>query len=382
MLRDATQRAFFEVLDQNEIPYSFNKSENHLVFRDLGSEIFFRSLDEYERLRGTNLAWFAVDELTYTQEGAWLRLLGRMRHPKAKRLQGFASWTPKGYDWVYRSFIGPDKRSGYEAILATPRENTHLPAEFYDELAKSYDPKFFAQEVLGDYLSLSGNRVYYAFDRTASIKPLELTKHQEIYWSLDFNVNPMCSVIAQVEDLSSRMDIMAGRRERRLHVIDEIVLPDANLGEACNEFIRRTERMAQYGQIQVKVYGDASGGARTHAGPSSWQLVMDHFRNDNRYRLQKHVASANPPVKDRVNAMNAMLLNSAGDRRMFVDPRCKELVSDFEQVQWKQDSAGNQTADLNKADKKRTHVSDSLGYLAEKEFGVRQQGGPRSGFVA
>ena len=81
--------------------------------KDSGSRILFRPVDEFERLRGTNLAWFGLDELTYTPEEAWLRLEGRLRDPKAKRLCGFAVWTPKGYDWVYRRFIA-DPKPGYE----------------------------------------------------------------------------------------------------------------------------------------------------------------------------------------------------------------------------------------------------------------------------
>ncbi len=54
--------------------------------RDTGSRILFRPVDEFERLRGTNLAWFGLDELTYTQEEAWLRLEGRLRDPQATRL--------------------------------------------------------------------------------------------------------------------------------------------------------------------------------------------------------------------------------------------------------------------------------------------------------
>ena len=117
MLRDATQATLFEVLDSNGIPYEHNKAENTLVMKDTGSRILFRPVDEFERLRGTNLAWFGVDELTYTQEDAWLRLEGRLRDPKATRLCGFAVWTPKGYDWVYRKFIA-DPVKGYEAMLA------------------------------------------------------------------------------------------------------------------------------------------------------------------------------------------------------------------------------------------------------------------------
>ncbi len=47
-----------------------------------GSRILLRAVDEFERLRGTNLAWFGLDELTYTMEGARLRLEGRLRDPQ------------------------------------------------------------------------------------------------------------------------------------------------------------------------------------------------------------------------------------------------------------------------------------------------------------
>ena len=83
MLRDATQGTLFEILDSNGIPFEHNKAENTLVMKDTGSRILFRPVDEFERLRGTKLAWFGLDELTYTQEGAWLRLEGRLRDPRA-----------------------------------------------------------------------------------------------------------------------------------------------------------------------------------------------------------------------------------------------------------------------------------------------------------
>ena len=67
-----------ELLESNGVPYELNRSENILVLRDVGSRILFRSLEEYERLRGTNLAWFGVDELTYTHEEAWLRRESRL----------------------------------------------------------------------------------------------------------------------------------------------------------------------------------------------------------------------------------------------------------------------------------------------------------------
>src|SRR6266851_5550358 len=102
--------------------------------KDTGSRIYFRPVDDFERLRGTNLAWFGLDELTYTPQEAWLRLQGRLRDPRASRLCGFAVWTPKGFDWVYQQFIA-EPVNGYEAIIARPYENRFVlgkTPDFYE----------------------------------------------------------------------------------------------------------------------------------------------------------------------------------------------------------------------------------------------------------
>ena len=117
MLRDATAAALLEILDRNKIPHEMNRAENFVVMRETRSKILFRAVEEFERLRGSNLAWFGLDELTYTPEQAWLRLEGRLRDPKASRLCGFAVWTPKGFDWVYERFVAR-KIEGYETVVA------------------------------------------------------------------------------------------------------------------------------------------------------------------------------------------------------------------------------------------------------------------------
>jgi hypothetical protein len=153
MLRDATQAALTEILERNRIPHEVNRAENFLVFRETRTRILFRAVEEFERLRGSNLAWFGLDELTYTSEEAWLRLEGRLRDPKATRLCGFAVWTPKGYDWVYERFVA-SRVEGYETVVARPFENRHLLdriPDYYERLRNSYDARFYQQEALGQY---------------------------------------------------------------------------------------------------------------------------------------------------------------------------------------------------------------------------------------
>ena len=356
MLRDSTQQALFEILNGSQIPYEYLKAENTLVLRETGSRILFRSLDEFERLRGTNLAWFGLDELTYAPEAAWLRLEGRLRDPKAKRLCGFAVWTPKGYDWVYQRFISAPK-PGYDVIQARPFENRFLLEQipdFYERLKGSYDEVFYQQEALGQYLHQRGGLVYHAFDRNTHVADLEADAKLPLLWALDFNVDPMSSVVAQI-------------REGRIRVLHEIVQRHATTDQACEEFY------ARFGghTAPIVVYGDASGNSAQTTGSSDYEMIREFFRASGRRQVEFRVPKANPQVRDRVNLMNAKLKAASGEIHMLIDRRCKELIKDFEQVAYKEDS--NQV-DKEK-DRKRTHLSDALGYLVWQECqGMRKVG--------
>ncbi len=347
MLKDATLASLTECLYENELPFELYKAESVIVMMDTGSRILLRAVDEFERLRGTNLAWFGVDELTYTQEGAWSRLEGRLRDPKAKRLCGFAVWTPKGFDWVYRKFI-QEAAGGFETVMASPYENRFLleqVPDFYERLKGSYDENFFRQEAMGDYLNSKGGLVYQPFLRSANVRRVDLDPHSPIYWAVDFNVDPMCSVVAQV-------------RGGEYSVLDEIVLRRASTEQACEEFRKRFGLPA----AGLVVYGDASGAAMKTSGSSDYGIIREYFRA-RAARVSYRVPSANPAVRERVCAVNAKLRNAAGDIRLFVDPRCKELIADFEQVSYLEDS----TQIDKDRDRRRTHLSDALGYLVWQE---------------
>jgi phage terminase large subunit len=348
MLRDSTQATLFEILESNTIPFDVNKAENTLLFKETRSKVLFRPVDEFERLRGTNLAWFGLDELTYTQEPAWQRLEGRLRDPKARRLCGFAVWTPKGYDWVYQKFISFPVR-GYEAVVASPRENRFLlerTPDFYERLKDSYDDSFYRQEVLGEYLNLSGGRVYSAFARETHMKDLEVDLRLPLLWAMDFNVDPMSSVVAQVSNGVVR-------------VLNEIVLRFASTKEACEEFLKRYPRH----DAGVRVYGDASGNAQHTTGGTDYDVVREYFRLHTNVAVQYRVPKANPAVRERVSLVNSKLRSASGEVRMLVDQKCQELIKDFEQVVYKADS--NQID--KEHDRRRTHLSDALGYLVWQE---------------
>ncbi len=391
MLQDVTQRIFFEVLEQNKIEYTFHKQRNHLTLYPWGSEIIFRSLDHPESLRGTNLAWFGVDELTYCKEEAFLRLQARLRDPEASELCGFGTWTPKGFDWVHRLFVEANN-SDYGLVRASPRENTYLPDDFYDQLQRSYSERFYRQEALGEYLNVFSGQAYHAFDRNAQVRNMSYKPDHPIWWALDFNVNPMCSLIGQTINGVVR-------------VLDEIVMANSHTLACCEEFLARSEKWLLMREIpddlmdidedliqnavvmnrpvplMVYVYGDATGTQRkTAASRTDWQIAKAFFgRYADRFKVQFRVPAGNGPVKDRVNCVNAMLLNYAGQRRLFLTPNCRGLVTDFEQLVWKADPHGVSLSELDKRDPMRSHLSDALGYYIVREFPMHRPSGERGG---
>ena len=390
MLRDSTLLAFREMLNENDVPYEWNESEYRLRLTEPESLILFRALDNFERLRGPNLAWFGIDELTYCKQESWLRLEARLRDPRARRLCGFAAWTPKGFDWVYDRFIGPDKKPGCEAYRA--QQNRALPGDYYGRLQASYDERFYRQEALGEYLNVFSGQAYYAFDRRAQVRNLEYKPEESIWWALDFNVNPMCSVIGQTINGVIR-------------VLDELLMRQSNTLAHCEEFLARTEMWLAQREIPddvtgmseddiqkvlhaerpapllVYVYGDPSGNSeKSSASRTDWQIVQEFFgRYTDRFKVHFRVPSRAGRVKDRVNCVNAMLLNFAGQRRLFLTPNCRGLAADFEQLTWKTDPHGTSLSELDKRDPMRSHLSDALGYYIVREFPMRAAMGERGG---
>ncbi len=348
MLRDATQAAFLEVLEQNRIRHELNRAENSLMLPETGSKILFRAVEEFERLRGSNLAWFGLDELTYTGEQAWLRLEGRLRDPKAKRLGGFAVWTPKGFDWVHERFIA-NPVEGYETVVASPFENRFLLdriPDYYARLKSSYDARFYQQEILGEYLSVHVGRVYYAFDRRENVAEAEVVATRPLMWALDFNVDPMCSVVAQVDG-------------DKVTVLDEIVLRRVSTRDACEEFARRFPGHA----AGLMVYADATGARLQTTGTTDIVILREFLQSGAYGTVRFKIPKSNPAVRERVMLMNGKLESAAGERGLKVHPRCKELINDFEQVMYKENSL---IVDKER-DPRRTHLSDALGYLVWQE---------------
>lgn len=356
-----------------------------------GGTIALRGADNYDGLRGEGLDFVVLDECASMRPKAWTEVL----RPALSDREGGALFigTPQGRNHFYDLFEACEKK-GWAAFQYTTEQSGIVSHEELEAARHDLDERTYRQEYQASFEKLGIGLAYFAFERQHNVRPVRYSSKLPLCWALDFNVNPMCSVIAQVANGT-------------VAVLDELILPDSNTLAACEEFVERTRKWTtppnildelpisdssgvyealmaelQPAPINLYIYGDAAGEQRrTSTSRTDWQIVKDFFgRHADRYRVQVRVSSTNPIVKDRINCVNAMLHNHAGEYRVMIDPKCKELIRDLEQGSWKVDPHGNPLSELDKSDPMRTHVSDALGYLVAREFPMRslrgEQGGP------
>ncbi len=329
-----------------------------------GGTIGLRGADNYDSLRGEGLDFVVLDEYASMRPEAWTEVL----RPALADRKGQALFigTPKGLNHFYDLFQEARTHPEWAAFQFTTEQGGNVAVNELASAASQLDERTYRQEFQASFENLGAGIVYYAFDRTMNVGPVSYQPNEPLFWAIDFNVNPMCSVIGQE---------VGGR----VQVLEELVLPQSNTWQLCDQLVDRLRAWVHDhgGPINVYVYGDATGKSRhSSADESDWEIVRQVLgRVQGLCRAQLRVEKQNPTVKMRVNTVNAMLCNQRQERKLLIHPECKQLIKDFERVTWARDGNGNIMAAIDKSDPMRTHVSDALGYKLAYESDLVQKGG-------
>lgn len=227
---------------------------------------------------------------------------------------------------------------------------------------------------------------YHKFS-THNVKPIAYNPRLPLLWVLDFNVDPMTSLICQCEEefKSASYDFLTLRREdevnrKTINVLEEIYLPNSDTNAACAEFIKRTEKYEQRGlrKLDVYVYGDASGYHKKTTGKTDYKIIAEELRHSGRFNTIIKAIHNNPGQRDRVTTVNHVLCDVQGNRHLFLDPQCLEIRRDLVAMKWHRTANGAATNDLDDSDSRRGHISDALGYLVWALMKLKSSVGPRS----
>jgi len=345
LVRDIWQNDFESFLEAYEVPYTFRASplpEYVLHLPGGDTKILCRSFENWSRIIGLNLAWVLADEIDTVTPAiaakAFPKILGRLRAGNVRQF-GAAS-TPEGFRWMWSTFGSEEaqQRDDRKLIRMRSADNPYLPQDFIERLQANYDPSLLQAYLEGQFCNLTTGQVYDRFDRNKHVtKEIPDVSREPLRVGLDFNVGNMSAVIGV-------------RLGENLLLIDEI--------SGAND----TDAMAQEIQLradgrQVYIYPDASGGNRsTNASRTDIQILES-------YGFSNQSPKANPPVRDRVASVQALLENGKGQVRLQIAANCKRTIECLELQSYTESGAPDKDAGYD-------HMNDALGYLVYRDFSM------------
>lgn len=321
--------------------------------------IICRSIDDPANIVGFKIGHALVDELDLLAEKkaeqAWRKIMARMRYKVHGVKNGIdVTTTPEGFKFVYRQFVKalrdrPELRKRYGLIQASTFDNeANLPEDYIDAMLEAYTPELIRAYLRGQFVNLLSGTVYHQFDRKLNHCGDTVQNGEPLFIGMDFNVGKM-SAITHV------------KRAGKPRAVDELLD-----GYDTPDMIRRIkERYWEYADgdyrktCEIRIYPDASGDSRKSVNASTTDLAL--LRDAG---FSVHAPKANPPVKDRVNAMNAMFCNAKGERRYLVNTdTCPSYADSLEQQPWADSGEPDKTGDLD-------HPNDAGGYFIHYEYPV------------
>ena len=343
LLRDIWQTDFDQFLEHYEIPYSFRASplpEYVVHLKEGDCKLLCRSFENWSRIIGLNLAFCLADEIDVVSpticEKAFPKILGRLRAGNVR--QFCAASTPEGFRWLYNTF-GTDEakeRTDRQLIKMRTQDNPHLPSDFIERMQANYDPSMLQAYLNGEFINLTTGQVYSRFTREQNVTNIKPDIGLEpLRIGVDFNISNTNAVIGIVQD-------------QKLLIFDEISA--AYDTDSLAQTIK-----SRYPMNKIYVYPDASGGNRsTNASQTDIEILAG-------YGFSNQSPRSNPPVRDRVASVQALLCNGKGESRLQIHASCRKLIESMELQSYTEKGEPDKESGYD-------HMADALGYLIWREF--------------
>ena len=302
--------------------------------------VICRSMERPGSIVGFKISDAVVDELdtlaTEKARQAWTKIIARLRFMIPGVVNGIGvTTTPEGYRFVYSRFC-KDPQPSYSMVQASTYENLkYLPDDYVSSLLETYPAELVRAYLHGEFTNLTSGSVYRQYDREKCRSSETIQKDEPLFVGQDFNVRNMASVIYV-------------RRGAAWHVAGELV------GLLDTPDVIRVLK-DRYSGHRITIYPDASGGNHKSSDASRSDITLLRQAG-----FVVRAKASNPPVKDRVIAVNKAFENGV---LWINDSLAPETASCAEQ----------QAYDKNGEPDKKTghdHQVDAMGYPIAYEMPV------------
>ena len=305
-----------------------------------GSSISLKGAEKPDNLRGRAIDFVVLDEFADMKPEAWYEVIRPSLSGRQSQGEALFIGTPKGRNHFYDLYgKGVDHDDGWSSYQYTTIEGGNVPPEEIESAKADLDTRTFQQEYEAQFVNYSGI-IYYGFKREESVKRHDGDR-SVIHVGMDFNLDPMSAVLMT-------------RKGDTLHIFDEVVMFGSNTDEMVAELRER------YGNGTIVIYPDpASRQRKTSAGGRTDLSILQNAGFEVRVR-NSHAA-----VRDRINAVNSRLLSNDGQRRLYVDPKCKKVIESLERHTYKEGTSQPEKDGFD-------HMNDALGYAVEYLFPIKK----------
>jgi hypothetical protein len=268
--------------------------------------------------------------------------------------------VPGGIRWIYNRKVKPWIECGgnvksphMDIFTLRLTDNPHLLQEEKDRLTAMYPPGSaeFRIRILGELLpTIGGSPVYAAYDRqyheNYELAPMvdgtrrpKVDPHLPLVLTMDFNPSNGVWLVGQ-------------RVNRMFRVVDEICMERSDIASMTAEF---RSRFPTHG-AELWIYGDTTGRREEVQTSQSNFHVFQSYMTGYPVPIRYHLPSTNPPVPERVAAVNLALRPEDGSKQFEHAPHCENLRDDLEGSKWKPNGK------IDKIGGRRSDGADALGY--------------------
>lgn len=316
------------------------------------SEIHVVGLDEPSRMEGIPWKGGGIDEIASIKPKAWSENIYPALLTENPLFPDYKAWcwligVPEGINHFYDLAEYAKNSKNPEWDLFHWKSSEVLSAEALQAAREIMSLKQYLQEFEASFQTISG-RIYSDYD-DENVTDRELKEHDLIHWHHDFNYTPLSSGIGVVE-------------EKKIYIVDEIVLESAVSKESALEFC---EMFENHKNKKVRLYGDASGKAGEKHSQESEYSIIEGILREKGWNVDRRVPEENPPIKDRQNAVRAKVKNASGERSFFVNAiKAPTMHKGFSTVQLKEGST------FIEADSYGQHITTAAGYFINYDFPI------------
>ena len=151
-------KELMQAIGGSGIVKSCNYSDNYVSLKN-GTEIFFRSAERYDNIRGMTMDYGIIDEAAFCKDEAWTEAIKPVFLVKGKKVL-FIS-TPKGSNYfknLYQLGLSEDYPN-YKSYTGSSFDTPFIDSEEIEDARRTLPENVFRQEYLAEFID-SGGEVF------------------------------------------------------------------------------------------------------------------------------------------------------------------------------------------------------------------------------